>query len=689
MTTKSLEDQEREIKDVLRKAERYPIRTSAARKEVLKRLIDLAHSPHPKLKMIAANNLKSFIKDFPDLEDEAINAVYDLCEDPVTKVRITGYAAIVDVSREQLKWVKRNADVLVQLLQSDEPEEVLVVKRSLSQHLDMDPAVTLGVLCDQVVPSDEPMDEEELAIRNRLRSLVLAFITGEAKRAIVERHTSIPGSAAEETLVGGMLKAVGKLPPSEIDVIVKEILMSLPSFKPSSPRGRELLDLLLERARASLKAELPSGGERSSMQQTRHYLSLASHIVIEKRVTQPAPLLRFYFTSLSSKITLLRLDEDAQIFVLSQIADLINSYEERSSQGTGQSPTEDALLRKQIPDVCISRGSNVGAKTVASLPRILASLSTSKHASSDSHKDDYKWTVPSHMATILQHIQSLATAQGQTSKVDNLEDIQNLIRSLLSSAKPPAPAASTSAAPSTTDLSKATSGSTSTSKSERRIMNVKRKYEDRPAAPTPTTAAPPNGTPLTSAVTRPQPPRINAVQPRQQLTIMGTADSTQNGRTAPSDDQYRTAKRAKKGGGPGETGDTPSLLSRLAATSSNGGHAMQASGSIPARWRVEPAPITFNTAQSRPQNALNAPMGGYSIKGAARRSSPVADSQASGTSLLDRLQDSSLDEAIVLEWQDNLWVPMLDYPVISFGAGIDKQSLKFLCRLPDDTKSIL
>lgn len=129
--------------------------------------------------------------------------------------------------------------------------------------------------------------------------------------------------------------------------------MSLPSFKPSSPRGRELLDLLLERARASLKAELPSGGERSSMQQTRHYLSLASHIVIEKRVTQPAPLLRFYFTSLSSKITLLRLDEDAQIFVLSQIADLINSYEERSSQGTGQSPTEDALLRKQIPDVCV------------------------------------------------------------------------------------------------------------------------------------------------------------------------------------------------------------------------------------------------------------------------------------------------------------------------------------------------
>lgn len=37
----------------------------------------------------------------------------------------------------------------------------------------------------------------------------------------------------------------------------------------------------------------------------------------------------------------------------------------------------------------------------------------------------------------------------------------------------------------------------------------------------------------------------------------------------------------------------------------------------------------------------------------------------------------------------NRAMPMLDYPVISFGASIDKQSLKFLCRLPDDTKSIL
>lgn len=93
------------------------------------------HSPYSSLKSYAANNIKLFIKEFEELQDDAINAVYDLCEDQDPRVRHTplnlrvcliiplqvrkdGYRAITQVSREQKKWVKRNADVLVQLLQS-------------------------------------------------------------------------------------------------------------------------------------------------------------------------------------------------------------------------------------------------------------------------------------------------------------------------------------------------------------------------------------------------------------------------------------------------------------------------------------------------------------------------------------------------------------------------------------------
>lgn len=89
---------------------------------------------------------------------------------------------------------------------SDEPDEVTVVKKALAEHLDMDSKITLGVLCDQIVPVQEPMEPEEKATRDRLRTLVLAFIAGEARRAIVERHASQAGSVQEQLIINGLFK---------------------------------------------------------------------------------------------------------------------------------------------------------------------------------------------------------------------------------------------------------------------------------------------------------------------------------------------------------------------------------------------------------------------------------------------------------------------------------------------------
>lgn len=82
----------------------------------------------------------------------------------------------------------------------DEPEEVAVVKVALLKHLDMDPPVTLGVLCDQIVPPEEDLDDDERQTRERLRSLVLSFLATDAMGAI-QRYTDPPGSEAEHVLV--------------------------------------------------------------------------------------------------------------------------------------------------------------------------------------------------------------------------------------------------------------------------------------------------------------------------------------------------------------------------------------------------------------------------------------------------------------------------------------------------------
>ncbi|KZT10939.1 uncharacterized protein LAESUDRAFT_721349 [Laetiporus sulphureus 93-53] len=646
MEARSQEDQEREIRDLLRQAERKPLK-SPARRNALKRLIDLAHSPYPKLKAIAAHNLKTFITDFPDLEDDAINAVYDLCEDPVTKVRISGYAAIVDVSREQLKWVKRNADVLVQLLQSDEPDEVTYVKRALNQHLDMDPATTLGVLCDQIIPMDEPLDEEEQIIRSRLRSLVLSFMTGEAKRAIIDRHTSTPGSVAEETLVMGLLKAVEKLTPADVDVIVKEILLALPSFKPSSPRSKQLLEVVLDRTKALLKSDLSSGSDRSPLTNVRYWLDLAAYIALENRVAHPSDLLRFYFTTLSSRMMLLRLDEDAQFFVLSRIADALSAYEKGPPEGSSSTHAEDALLRKQTPDICVVLLQIFSEANAAQRPwkACRTFLRTCLR-----HKKEYKWTVPSHLLPILQSIQGSAEIQAREGRLDNVEDIQSLIRSLLQPVSKPMPVVSKAPAAAVTNTSEGMSSSSATVKSERRIMNVKRKREGRPAGlpPRPVTTPPANGNGSAAIGARPEQGKRASVEYRQRATtVPATVGTQESGHSIPSDDQPRATKRAKKGGGVEGAKEVPSLLSRLETVTMNDKASVERAASILAgKRRVESAPVLLGSSQETSSDVDMRPVEGYSIKGAATRVTSPDDLGPIKTSLLDRLQSASIGRGV-------------------------------------------
>lgn len=64
----------------------------------------------------------------------------------------------------------------------------------------MDPPVTLGVLCDQIVPPEEDLDDDERQTRERLRLLVLSFLATDAAGAI-QKYTDPPGSEAEHILV--------------------------------------------------------------------------------------------------------------------------------------------------------------------------------------------------------------------------------------------------------------------------------------------------------------------------------------------------------------------------------------------------------------------------------------------------------------------------------------------------------
>jgi Apoptosis inhibitory protein 5 (API5) len=57
-------------------------------RRALVRLLELSHSENAESKKFAAAQFKHYITLFPDLEDAVINAIYDLCEDQVSLVRV-------------------------------------------------------------------------------------------------------------------------------------------------------------------------------------------------------------------------------------------------------------------------------------------------------------------------------------------------------------------------------------------------------------------------------------------------------------------------------------------------------------------------------------------------------------------------------------------------------------------------
>ncbi|KAF7376656.1 ArAE-2 domain-containing protein [Mycena sanguinolenta] len=399
--------EEREIRDLIRQANANREKSGDLRLKALHKLIDLTRTQKTSLKILAAKNIPFLFSDFQDEEEAAINAV-----------RKEGYNAITAISKVANKWVKRNTDVLLQLLQSDEPDEVIVVKQALIEHLDLDPRVTLGVLCDQLLPAETSMvDPDELYMRDRLRTLVLAFLTGEAKEAILERH-ALPKSEGEGVLIEGILAAIPILTPPDTDIVVKQLLLQLHSFRLGSSRSNVLLPVLVNKAKLCLKADVLQ--QRPSLATTRFYMELMAHIAVEKSIGSPMDLLRFYLPDLVSKGSLQRFSPSDQIFVICNMAEALAACEKDVNTSH---PSQLSVLRNQSVEAspnlfeCLARAGMANERSRSACRVILQSCL---------HRKGEGWKVPAHFRSPLETLRT---------KSEQFKDVQDLIRSLVSPAE--------------------------------------------------------------------------------------------------------------------------------------------------------------------------------------------------------------------------------------------------------------
>jgi hypothetical protein len=104
------------------------------------------------------------------------------------------------------------------LFSSDEPAEVAVVKTAIIQHLELDSKITLSVLCDQIVPPDEPIEGDDKVTRERLRTLVVAFLAEDARRPLLIKLQGQGDSCVEQeqALIDTLLKVTDPLFPNQL-----------------------------------------------------------------------------------------------------------------------------------------------------------------------------------------------------------------------------------------------------------------------------------------------------------------------------------------------------------------------------------------------------------------------------------------------------------------------------------------
>ncbi|KAH8827699.1 hypothetical protein DL96DRAFT_1599991 [Flagelloscypha sp. PMI_526] len=175
-------------------------------------------------KKYAVTQIRLFIAHFPELVEESINAVYDICEDPEQDVRIQGYNTIYPITQALYtptgpgsgsliktgvseRILKRNVDVLVQLLQCDAQVELAPILASLLSHLTSHPVPTLSVLASQLQPNQD----------QNLRDLVLRFLVSP---------DTLPklASTSRVELVEAILTCLGEI---EDEILVRTLLATL------------------------------------------------------------------------------------------------------------------------------------------------------------------------------------------------------------------------------------------------------------------------------------------------------------------------------------------------------------------------------------------------------------------------------------------------------------------------------
>ncbi|KAG1933247.1 Apoptosis inhibitory protein 5 (API5) [Pimephales promelas] len=183
----------------------------------------------PKEKRLAAQFIPKFFSSFPELADAAINAQLDLCEDEDVSIR---RQAIKELPRfASGENLPRVADILTQLLQTDDSAEFNQVNTALISIFKIDAKGTLGGLFSQILQGEDIVRERAI----KFLSTKLKMMPDDTMTKEVEDYIFIETKKVLEDVTG------------EEFVLLMRILSGLKTMQTVSGR-QQLVELVVEQA---------------------------------------------------------------------------------------------------------------------------------------------------------------------------------------------------------------------------------------------------------------------------------------------------------------------------------------------------------------------------------------------------------------------------------------------------------
>lgn len=154
----------------------------------------------PKEKRLAAQFIPKFFSSFPELADAAINAQLDLCEDEDVSIR---RQAIKELPRFATgENIFRVADILTQLLQTDDTAEFNQVNAALISIFKMDAKGTLGGLFSQVLQGEDIVRERAIKfLATKLKTLPEDVMTKEVEEYVFAETKKVMEDVTGEEFV--------------------------------------------------------------------------------------------------------------------------------------------------------------------------------------------------------------------------------------------------------------------------------------------------------------------------------------------------------------------------------------------------------------------------------------------------------------------------------------------------------